>query len=187
MNASQFVEFAVLALVVACLVSIVWNTLRLGISPMPTTSPVLRTVLASLPQGLQGQAHELGAGWGTLAWAISKHCPQLQVIAWEASPVPYLFCRLRLLVQPRSNLFVRFGDFHRAHLHQATLVVSYLWTGAMTMLAQKFSAELPTDAVVISHTFAWPGKEAEEVQIADDLYRTPVYRYKIKSASPTGA
>lgn len=171
----------VIALALACiaLLSIFWSTITLGISPMPTMGQVKREVLALVPEDLDGEVHELGAGWGTLAWAVASRCPRARVIAWERSPFPYLFCRLRMLFQPRANLTLRCGDFHRADLHGARLVLTYLWTGAMTRLGPKFDSELPSGALVISHTFAWRGKTPEQTRITADLYRTPVYRYRI--------
>ncbi len=171
-----------IALVLACLalLSIFWSTLTLGISPMPTSGKVKRALLALIPAELAGEVHELGAGWGTLAWAIATKCPRARVIGWERSPFPFLFCRLRLLLQRRDNLTVRFGDFHQAELKGAQLVVAYLWTGAMTRLAPKFEAELAHGAIVISHTFAWRGKQPELTVTTPDLYRTPIYRYRIE-------
>jgi hypothetical protein len=177
------VELIVLAIACLALTSIFWSTLTLGISPMPTSSQVKREVLAFIPSDLEGEVHELGAGWGTLAFAIAAHCPRARVVGWERSPFPYLFCRLRALVQRRPNLTVRFGDFHRADLRHARLVIAYLWTGAMTRLGPKFEAELPDGAEVISHTFAWRGQEPEQTTITKDLYRTPVYRYRITRPS----
>lgn len=173
------VELIVLAIACVALLSIFWSTITLGISPMPTGRKVKKEVLALVPEDLQGEVHELGAGWGTLAWAVARILPRAQVIAWERSPFPFLFCRLRLLVQPRPNLTLRFADFHHADLRQAKLVLAYLWTGAMTQLGPKFEAELSPGAIVLSHTFAWRGQEPEATRIASDLYRTPVYRYRI--------
>ena len=172
-------ELTALAIACIALLSIFWSTITLGISPMPTSGKVKREVLALIPEDLEGEVHELGAGWGTLAWAIATQFPRAQVIGWERSPFPFLFCRLRLIIQRRKNLVVRFGDFHQADLKGAQLVLTYLWTGAMTRLGPKFEAELPNGAMVISHTFAWRGKEPELTRTTADLYRTPVYRYRI--------
>jgi hypothetical protein len=174
----QIVELIVLAIACLALASIFWSTLILGISPMPTSAKVKREVLALISPELEGEVHELGAGWGTLAFAIAAHCPRARVIGWERSPFPFLFCRLRLLVQRRPNLSVHYADLHGVDLRGARLVIAYLWTGAMQRLGPKFEAELPSGAEVISHTFAWRGKEPIETRITKDLYRTPVYRYR---------
>ena len=174
-----FVELIALAIACLALLSIFWSTLTLGISPMPTSGRVKRELLSLIPEDLEGEVHELGAGWGTLAWAVATRCSRAQVVGYERSLFPFLFCRLRLLAQPRQNLTVRFADFHRADLSHARLVVTYLWTGAMTRLGPKFEAELPDGAIVLSHTFGWRGKVPDVTRSTADLYRTPVYRYRI--------
>lgn len=175
----SLLELLLLGVATLALLSIVWSTLRLGISPMPTSGKVKREVLAMIPPELTCEIHELGAGWGTLAFAVAARCPGARVIAWEASPFPFLCCRLRALVQPRPNLVLRFADFHSADLRGAGLVLTYLWTGAMLRLGPRFEAQLPPGAAVISHTFAWRGKVPEETRTAADLYRTKVYRYRV--------
>ncbi len=146
---------------------------------MPTSSRVLRGVLSVLPEDLTGDVVELGAGWGTLAWAVSRARPAARVIAWEASPVPFAFCWLRAKVQRRPNLMLRFGDFRDAELASSQLVLAYLWTGAMTQLGPRFDAELKPGAYVVTHTFAWRGRQPELTVTTDDLYRTPIFRYRI--------
>lgn len=170
---------ALFVIVVVAGASIVWSTLRLGISPMPTSPRVLKTVLAVVPAEVGGDVVELGAGWGTLAWAVARARPRCRVIAWEASPVPFAFCWLRAKVQRRPNLVLRFGDFRGAELTSARLVLAYLWTGGMAQLAPRFDAELQPGTVVVTHTFAWRGREPELTAHADDVYRTPVYRYRV--------
>lgn len=177
MDLATALELAVLAVVVAAVTSMVWHTLAVGISPMPTSPKVKRVLLELLPADAEGEVHELGAAWGTLAFALADRCPRARVIAWERSPVPYLALRLRQALWPRPNLELRRRDFFEASFAQASLVVCYLWTGAMERLGPKLAAELRPGAVVVSHTFALRGVRPAETRRAADLYRTPVYRY----------
>jgi hypothetical protein len=157
---------------------------------MPTSRAVRQVVLATLPESFEGDVHELGAGWGGLALALADKYPSARVVAWEASLVPALFLRLRLALSPRRNLVVLRRDFFEAaDLSRAGLVVCYLWTGAMSRLKEKFDAELRDGAVVVSHTFGLRGWDADDTRHAPDVYRTPVYRYRMgprarKSAAP---
>lgn len=178
MSVVEGLEAALLALVVLVALTIVWSTLRFGISPMPTSRAVLREVLALVPTEQTGDLHELGAGWGTLAFALARHCPNARVIAWEGSPAPFAFCWLRRALTGAKNVELRFGDFTRADLREASGVFTYLWTGGMQALAPKFDAELQPDAFVVSHTFEWRGRVAEASRTATDLYRTRVHRYR---------
>ncbi len=177
------IEIILLSLGCIVLFLVVWSTVALGISPMPTLGMVKQELLKLIPEELEGEVYELGVGWGTLAWAVASRCPRCSVVGWEASPIPYLFCRIRMLFQPRFNLTLRFGNFHHVDLRNAKLVLTYLWTGAMMRLGPKFDAELSPGATVISHTFAWRGKTPEVTRIVSDLYRTKIYQYRIAEKS----
>jgi len=49
----------------------------------------------------------------------------------------------------------------------------------MTALAEKFASE-PTEAHLITNTFALAGYQALETHHLADLYRSPVYLYALK-------
>lgn len=185
MTAWDVLAGLMLGVVTAAAASIAWSTLRLGISPMPTSRRVRAALLDLVPREVDGEVHELGAGWGGLAFALAETLPRARVVAWEVSFVPWLVCRLRLALKPRPNLELRRRDFFEADLSGARVVVCYLWTGAMTRLAQKFSAELPEGAVVLSQTFALRGWTAETTRVVEDVYRTPVYRYVVERILPS--
>ncbi len=148
---------------------------------MPTSGTVRRILLQWVPRELQGEVHEFGAGWGTLAFALADRCPQAHIIAWEVSPVPYVWCVVRHALHRRANLEFRRRDFYTADLQRARVVVCYLFTGAMAKLQGKFAAELPTSSEVLSHTFAMRGWTPEETKMVDDWHRTRLYRYVMAS------
>lgn len=168
---------SLLALVALIAGSIIVSTLRLGISPMPSSRSTTRAVLSFIPPDQTGDIVELGAGWGTLAFALATHAPHARIIAWEASPIPYLFMALRRAFRRGARPMLRFGNFHDADLRDARVVTAYLFTGAMTQLSSKFDAELPAGSCVISHTFAWRGRSPTNELQLDDVFRTRVYRY----------
>jgi hypothetical protein len=164
---------------VVTLASVVWSTLHFHIAPMPSSAQARRAILRWIPADSTGEIFELGAGWGTLAIPMARQCPRAHVVAWEGSPVPYLVCRLRMLLRPAPNLTLRFGDFSAVDLSGASGVVTYLWTGGMAQLAPKLARELKPGSWVISSTFAWRGREAADEQTLDDLFRTRLYRYVV--------
>ncbi len=169
-----------LALLVAGVLSIVVYTLRTGISPMPTLGKVRRQLLPLIEPSLEGTVLELGAGWGTLAFALADRCPRAKVVAFELSPLPFAFCWLRQRLAPRPNLELRREDFFRASFAGASLVVCYLFPAAMTRLAPKLLAELPEGARILSHTFALRGWTPLRTLVVEDLYRTPIYLYTVE-------
>ena len=150
-------EVAVLALVVLAVVLLFAYTLRTGISPVPTSPRVKAVILASLPPHMDGPVHELGAGWGTLAFALARRYPAQPVTAYELSPVPWLFLLARKALSRAPNLTIRRMDFRKADLRAAALVTCYLYPGGMARLRSKLEAELQPGAIVLSNCFAMPG------------------------------
>lgn len=174
--------WVVLAAVAAAMFSIVAYTLLLGIGPMPSSRAARAVVLELVRESVQGRAdcelHELGAGWGTLAFALGRAFPSARVVAWERSPVPWLFCAVRRRLTRAPNVELRRADFFAASLERADVVVCYLFTGAMERLGPKLERELRRPgAVVVSNTFGVRGWTAETTRTLEDLYRTKVYRY----------
>ena len=68
------------------------------------------------------------------------------------------------------------GSFWAHPLGEADALVCYLYTGGMTELAQRL--RLKAGAVLISATFALPGRTPSDTVRAKDLYGSPVYRYR---------
>lgn len=177
-----------LGLLVAGALSIILHTLRTGISPMPTAPRVRRQLLSLFNANEEGTVLELGSGWGTLAFALADRCPRARVVAYEVSPLPHAWSRLRQRLAPRPNLRLVRGDFFTASFAEASTVVCYLFPGAMARLAPKLRGELPPGARVVSHTFALRGWKPLRTLVVDDLYRTPIYVYALpESASPAAS
>jgi len=176
--AGTFLFLLLVILLLGAMLSIVFHTLRTGISPMPSSAKARHQLLSLVPPDLEGPILELGAGWGTLAFALADHCPRAQVLAFELSPLPYAFCRLRQRLAPRRNLRFAREDFFRASFSGASAVVCYLFPGAMSRLAPKLTDELAPGTRILSHTFALRGWTPSRTLVAGDLYRTPVYLYE---------
>jgi len=166
------------ALFLIVLGSIVWGSIRSGISPMPTLPKVKLHLLESIPNDIEGTILELGAGWGTLAFPLAERYRHCTIIAYETSWIPYLFCTLRQWIRPRLNIRIVHQDFFEVPLGDASLLVCYLYRGAMQRLSEKLIQELKPGALVVSHTFSIPGWSPESILVVDDLYRTPIYQYR---------
>lgn len=170
-----FLSLAVLGL------SLVWSTFRYGISPMPTSPKVKKVLLEELPKTFTGTIYELGSGWGTLAFPLAEKYPQAQVIGYEISLMPYLFARFRQFLNPKKNLFFKRLDFFKCNLSGAQLYICYLYPGAMTTLSDKLTKEASPGSLLVSHTFALPGKKPIQTVSVHDLYNTSIYFYLLKS------
>jgi hypothetical protein len=151
--------------------SLLYYTIRLGISPMPTSFRVLRKMDQILPERVEGAIVEMGSGWGHVAFFLARKYKAAQVIGYEKSWVPFLISKLVFLGQ--KNLQFKRVDFRNVSIEEAELVYCYLFPGAMEVIARK-----KRKGVLISNTFFLPqGKIKKEIELFD-LFQTKIYIYQ---------
>lgn len=158
--------------------SIVYWSLRNGISPMPTSFKAKRCLFSLLPEKLDGPIYELGSGWGTLLFPLAERYPHCLAVGIESSPLPYWASKTSLGFKQLSNVQLLRKNFFDVPLNDAGLVVCYLYPGAMKSLKAKFEKELAQGTWVISNTFAVPGWTPVASVDVGDLYRSKIYVYK---------
>ena len=184
--------FALLAVLIAVMGSILVTTLRTGVPPMPSNGYVAAAMLALVPSNTRGVIYELGAGWGVFALKLARRCPDARVIAYELSPLPFIVAKALQWISGRHNLEVRFGDFMGRPLGDGAVVTCYLMIGAMVRLGPKLRAELPAGALIVSNAFTLPDWPPERVVTVAAYQNTPVYLYRQSpaaqdaSAAPAG-
>ncbi len=145
---------------------------------MPTSSKVKKKIEGALPKQVKGKIYELGCGWGGIASLLASRYPHCEVLAFEVSPIPWLYTAIVKRLSRLPNMTLFWKDFFQESLGDADLIVCYLYPGAMERLKRKFDQELKPGTVVISNSFAIPGWEPQEVLQVGDFYRTKVYVYK---------
>lgn len=173
-----------IALALVCLVgaSLVYFTLRTGISPVPSNRLQREAILTAVGE-TPGPIYELGAGWGSLAFPLADRFPHAQVVAFELSWVPFAVLSLAQAIRPRKNLTLRHCDFLSAPLGEAQVLVCYLFRGAMEALKAKLETEAAPGALLVTHTFSVHGWAPASEQTLGDLYRTHVYVYRLTGSS----
>lgn len=190
------VPLAAALVVFLAMLSIVYRSLRNGISPMPASAAVRRVaarelalLLAAGGKGQQGVIVEAGSGWGNLACALASAAGGRLIIGVENSLLPLVVSRLVLwlgkLLPPRVQKpapetpisYVR-GDLYAYPYETADVVVCYLYPGAMQRLDPLLAAKLRPGAAVISLCFALPNWKPVRTVVCSDLYRTKVYVYR---------
>lgn len=163
----------------AAISSIVIQTLVNGISPMPSNQKVCSEMIKVTAEIVK-PTHiiDLGSGWGNLSFAFAKAFPQAKVIGYENSLIPYLFTICLNLILRRTNLRFCYHNFLKVPFKEANLIVCYLFPGGMKRLKPKFEQELKPGAVVVSNTFALPGKQPFKIVKVKDIYLSKLYFYK---------
>ncbi len=169
--------FILLFIILSILISVAGTTYKYGIGPTPTSLKVKKILLKALPSKPLGTIYELGAGWGTLAFALADHYPSHTIKAIEISIIPLAWMYIRQKLFPRKNLKIQYGDFFQKNLLDAGLIVCYLYPGAMKKLEVKIAKECP-NTMIITHTFAFPNRKPTRLISAQDLYSTPIYFYE---------
>lgn len=164
---------------------IILYTLINGISPVPSSGLVRKEILKLINNRCSGckSAIEAGAGWGTLLFPASKTLPHCSFMAFENSPIPYLFITIKKAYLKSRNIEVSRVNFYKASFNGADLVLCYLFPGGMEKLKPLLEKELAPGAIVISNTFAVKGWKPEYVIRVNDIYRTPVYFYRVPAAN----
>ena len=180
---TDLVQAAVFVLACAAALAIVVSSLRVGIAPMPSSLRAGSAMLEAVGALRDCTVVDLGSGWGTLAIRFAREHPQCHVIGYEISPVPWAVSWVLKHVSRLPNLdFVR-RDFLQADLPERAVLLCYLFPAGMQALASKLEADNCVPALIVSNTFALPGREPEAVIRLDDLYRTPIYVYRGHTAS----
>jgi hypothetical protein len=152
---------------------------KLGVAAVPSSTAAVSRVAALLRELPGRQVADLGSGWGGMALAAGKACPDKEVTGIEYAPMPYLWSRMRLLCRPhlRNVRFLR-RDLFAYDLSQTDIVFCYMPPEFMPRLAAKF-AELPKGALVISNSAVAEGLiEERRIPVAGLLPET-IHLYRV--------
>lgn len=187
----QIGAYIVSGLALVAVISIVYTSLRNGITPMPSSLQVRRAVAGELNRlAGDGSAVEAGSGWGTLLFHLCRHCPGWRFTGVENSLVPLWISRMRAWLVSRFipadgvsrggvPVIIR-GDIYGYPFGTADAVVCYLYPGAMKRLSPLLRQQLGKGGTVVSVCFALPDWQADRVITCADLYRTKIYVYTSK-------
>ncbi len=176
------IEIILLLLVLVVLISIVWSTIKTGISPTQSGTKARHTILELVAEfDTQKPIIDLGSGWGSIVIPLARQYPQRQVIGYELSFFPWLVSILAKYCLGLNNLTLYRRDFLQADLSQASVLLCYLYSGGMVSLADKLAIggvqQSPHQFTLISNTFALPNAEPIKKLKLKDLYHTPIYVY----------
>ena len=151
-----------------------------GISPIPSSKKAKTTMLSFIPKDHVGNVVDLGSGWGTLVFAISKKFPQSNISGYELSPLPWLYSILINSILRRKNLTIHRKNIYDVCLSKVNVVVCYLHPSAMAKLALKFEKELPRGTLIVCNTFPVPSWPPKQVHFIGGVFSRKIYVYEVK-------
>ena len=171
--------------------SIVWSTITLGISPMPSSNKARQAMLQMMDEiDLEAGTHfktdpifELGCGWGGLLIPLAKKYPTREIVGYELSLIPWFITLLRAKLLGLKNIRLHRRDFLQADLYNASIIICYLFPEGMKALERKleqggFNADNENLRYLISNNFSLPSHNPIKTIQLNDLYQSPVYLYK---------
>jgi len=170
-------EIGLIAVVGLGCASVVWFTITIGISPMPSSAKAKRAILSASEAAGDGTIIDLGSGWGGLVFALARKYPERPVIGYELSWLPWAYSHLYKIFYRLHNVEIRRQNFLMADISKASLLVCYLFPEGMMKLQKKLAEEPCSGVTLISSTFALPEHEPIDTIRLGDLYHTPIYIY----------
>lgn len=200
-----FIAFILIVLIVT--ISIIYSSLRFGISPMPSSRKAYNAVFqlidaitndstfglkpdlapnASFPPSFDftdsGPIIDLGSGWGNLVLRIAKRYPNKEVIGYEMSILPWLTSVLLKKAFGLNNLTLHRQDFYNVKFPAKSVLVCYLFPEAMAKISTKLRGQSEV-SFLISNNFALPDFQPCKTIQLNDFYKSPIYLYKLSYLS----
>ncbi len=185
------IEIILFSITILIALSIVWSTLILGISPMPSSRQARQAMLMLLEETLietksdtaAGPIFELGSGWGSLLIPLAKKYPQRKIIGYELSIMPWLTTIILIKILGLKNVKVYRQNFLSADLSNASVILCYLFPRGMKQLEAKINetklnAQNTRLEYLISNNFSLLSHKAIKTIQLNDLYKSPVYLYQ---------
>lgn len=159
--------------------SLVVDTLKLGISPMPSSKKAYNAIVKLVNIETTAPIIDLGSGWGSFVIRIAKRNPEKQVVGYELSLLPWLTSVLLKKALGLHNLTLYRKNIYNVTLPEGSVVICYLYPEAMEKIKNKLTAEQSKIKLLISNNFAVPSWKTHKIIRLDDFYKSPIYLYKM--------
>lgn len=151
--------------------SILYWTLKLGISPMPTSRAVQKALVRTLPIEYFGTISDLGSGFGSMLFFFASRYPKAKIIGYEQSLFPYLISKFWISLMNKKNIQIKRADFRSEKLERGWFYI-YLFSKGMRNL----DTRLFEGSFVISNTFQLDLPYTKKIP-SFDWHRSHLYLY----------
>lgn len=169
-------DFILLLVLLILLLNIVFYTLKIGISPMPSSKKVLIKIDENVKLFDFDTIIDLGSGFGTLAIYIAINNPTKKVIGYELSLIPFIISNFLKIILKIKNLEFKKKNFLFENLDNKVLI-TYLFPKGMEKLENKIK-DSKIKSILISSTFKFRNIKEDYCDYCDDIYNTPIFLYK---------
>lgn len=175
-------EFALLALF-AFIAWIFWPFL-IGTGWLPSPMKAVRRMLGMAEVGPGDTLYDLGSGDGRFLIAAARELGA-RAVGIEADPLRVALSRLRIRAAGLQGMAsVRWGNFFRVDLGEASVVTIYQSQGTNNDLRAKLERELRPGARVVSYMFTFDGWEPAEADEDSNVYLYVIGRSRGRGGAP---
>jgi hypothetical protein len=172
-------DILLLITIVFITLSLIYSSVKLGISPMPSSSKAYDAMMKLAGETGAGPLIDLGSGWGDFVIRAAKRNPHRQIVGYELSILPWLTSVILKKILKLNNLTLYRQDFFKAQLPSASVLICYLYPKAMSKIQNQLLLKQPEITFIISNNFALPSSKPFKVIKLNDFYKSPIYLYKI--------
>jgi len=156
-----FIAFVTLVVIFLCLAFL--TPFFSKVPFVPVRDAVVDEIVSKMDIRDGSVVYDLGAGDGRVLFACAKKYPKANFIGIERAPFPYLISKILKVFMPRKNLRLKYGNFYKTDLTQATHIFVYLFPKVLDELLPKFEKELKQGSIVYSCDFRFSKKEPIQV------------------------
>ena len=146
---------------------------------MPSSRKARQAVIELVRERGYREVVELGSGFGHLAIAIARACPEVKVIAYENSFFPWLFSLIARKWLHLPNLSLNFGNYYKADLSNQTAFICYYSTIGIQKTYDKLLKISNLRKDLISICFAVNQINPLITVRLKDLMSTSIYLYQL--------
>lgn len=157
---------------------VIWKywTLLIGAGYDPTPMDTVCQMLELAQVNDQDIVYDLGSGDGRIIVKAAK-LYGAQAVGIEADPFRYVFSWINILISGQiKRARVKFGNFFRKDISDATVVTLFLFKPTNNKLKMKLMQELKTGTRIVSYIWTFDGWQAQM-----SLPEQRIYLYKIES------
>lgn len=149
--------------------------------PLYLSNRICRLGLAQLFSDEKGSIFiDLGCGLGGVVATVAARNPDARVIGVETAPLSFIIAWLRMAIVGPRNAEIQFQSIWTTDVSEADLVYAFLSPAPMQRLNDKLSAEMKSGSLLISNSFAIPGRAPDEIVAVDDTRQTKLLLWRMK-------
>jgi SAM-dependent methyltransferase len=161
------------------LLLVYWRTDRSQV-PLYLSNDATAAAVATLLPTTPCRVIDLGCGHAGLLRHLARLRPDARFVGIEHAPLPWLWAWLAS--RRYANLTIVHGDFWQMDLAPYDVVYVFLSPAPMPRLHQRVQAQMRPGTLLVSNSFAIPGRAADEQIEVADRRATCLYCYRLPAS-----